>query len=1353
MKIERIEHYCIIYTEVIMLKRLIGKYGVTLGMATLMLLSVLGISNSVSASEVWSDEGSTSNIVTFTDTESWEWDDTLRVSASGNNEIIEKSSVLKFNMTIDQDEYNSLGENGYIKLEVDMFNADNDWDTVVKLGWPQYNASNFNKNSDGTYTTEVIMELDKDVDNFYSMLIRGVGTKFSGDVTVSDISISEPDNVTELIPQEPTVVADFETGIDGWAGDNGWDYSHGKSDSVEKTEKADADWDLESKSLKMTVDYSKDLTSGWSEAKITGNFEAVDISNYNLVSFTLKYPSDMETVRTKLFMKDTNDQEILNSEGSFRSKTVKDAGEGWKMATIRGEFKPSASTVSSLTIGIVGPYSDLKNVYIDNVTFGQLDSSEDYVEINREVQTTPDKADISKMPVSVKLVDGQATDAAKTLFAYLRSLSDSHQVLFGHQNSTFRSVRTDGETSDIKDITGTEAGLFGIDSLALAGVETSKATRQDALDASVAASKKAYNGGSIITLSCHMPNFTNSKIKKNDDGTYDFTKCDFSESKDLTPCADYILDGGEYNSVFNAYLDIIADYAKELAKDDIPVLFRPFHENSGGWFWWGTSTSSEAYKAMWRYTVNYLEGKGVHNFLYVYSPNGPIDSEEKYLSRYPGDEYVDVLGFDYYDDYADASVYTGENYFSALGESCKVVKSLADKKSKLAVIAETGIRITGAGKDSLMVAGNPTKDKDWYNKVINTASENGIPYFLLWANFDSSNFFVPYKYNDTLGHEMINDFIEAYNNDKSIFGNGTGFYITGDSGNTDAALSKAKDINLKGYSSEITGYMILPKNYATIKEAFEFKALVNNASKVNFVIKTSDDSEPVTIKGVKSDKSNVYTGTLAVEVLMKLDATSTGTVKVVAYDNENNEKEIGVAGFINFNKDPDVIPANVFDNFEYYYGSDGLIQNKYGSSNSAAGCSSSVTLNDENKVEGDYGLAFNYELSYKGSEVWTGGLGRTFDNTDYSEYNALSLWVKPDGYGQKMVVQLTDESGKEYEAYLTDFVKGTKAQYVTIPFTGFIVKGGNASIDPSGIACFKLWCNSVPDNYDNKDDNGNYKVSSVIYFDDIRAVKLSDEQLANAEKGLIITDKPIDAEEEKKEEEKKEEEKKKEEKKEEEKQADTIKKEDASKKEEVIVMPAPDKVGYVIDDVDSKCEFKVTISDSLNGEVELCKLTDNNVTKLIIPSSIIKNGVTYKVTSVSPKAFINNKKIKSVSLGDNVKVIGDNAFSGCTKLKKIDLGNGLTRIGYRAFYKNTSLTKIVIPCSVSKIGKQAFANCKKLKSITIATKLLTNKKVGVKAFRGIHKKAVIKVPKSKYKNYKKWLKKKGIGKKTSFSKC
>ena len=1063
----------------------------------------------------WSPEAIDTNEVNFGTSEDWNtWDNTLKASFNGNGTSVDKGSTLSFVMTMDEAAFATMSSDDYIKMQAVFFKEDNNWNTVVKLGWPMYKAADFEKKQDGTYSTTVTMSFGENLDNFYSVLIQGVGTGFKGKVTISEAKIiSSKSDIPAVSPTEPTVAASFDENTTGWAGESGWDYSAGKADPATSggttpVEAAEVSWDEASQSLKMSLDYSKDTASGWSEAKVTGRFNAVDVSNYNIITFKLRYPSSMDSVRTKLFMKSTDDTELLNAEGSFRSKTVENLGNGWSVATIRGEFQPQEKTVESLTIGIVGPYADLKEVYIDDVTFGQLDASEDYVKITEPLQEAGDQADLSKMATEVKLVDSRATDSAKALAAYLAGLQAEDQVLFGHQNSTFRSVRDNGVTSDVKDVTGSEAGLFGIDTLSLAGTECAS---ENPLQASIAASKKAYDGGSIISLSCHMPNFTSTKITAtgDKDHPYDFSKCDFAESKDLTPCADYILEGGAYNAQYNAYLDIIAEYALALQNENVPILFRPFHENSGGWFWWGTSTSADSYRAIWRYMVNYLQAKGVHNMLYVYSPNGPIDSADDYLSRFPGDAYVDVLGFDFYDDYADADKYTGDTYFEALAKSCDVVANLAKDKNKIPAIAETGIRITGAGKDSLMVTGNPTTGKDWYNKLVNTAVDHNIPYFLLWANFSSENFFIPYKFNDTMGQEMINEFISAYNNDRSIFGNGTNFY--GDNG----AISKADQVTLSGYSDSVSGYMISPKNYAVIKSACEWKAFAKNAEKVEFIIKTSEtDNKPIVLKGTKEEGSSIYTAHLTEEKLASIPKTGTGMISVVAYaNNDSTGTNLGTAKFINFNQDAAVMPAQVFDNFEYYYGNDGLFQTKYGTHNSAAGCSAKVTLDADNKVEGSYGCAFNYTLVYKGSEAWTGGLGRTFDTKDFSKYNAVSMWVKPDGNGQKLVVQLRDSSGKEYEALLTDFVKGTQAQYVTIPFSSFKVKGGTDSISSSDIAGFFLWCNTVPDNIaeDKKDNKGNYTVSGSIVLDDIKAVKISESDLAKVESGktFLTSDTPL----------------------------------------------------------------------------------------------------------------------------------------------------------------------------------------------------------------------------------------------------
>lgn len=1024
---------------------------------------------------VWSNDGGISNGVVFTDTEDWDtWDNQLKLFVDGNGESVDKGSLLRYTVTIDEDEYKSLAETGYIKIEVCFFNEANNWDNVVKLGWPMYYASDFSYNGNGTYSKKVEMEFDNDLNNFSQVLFRGVGTLFAGEVEFSDISI-----ITE--------------------GEN-------------------------------------------------------------------------------------------------------------------------------------------------------LDK---YVNISEQIKEEVNKVDTSKMLDKVKLVDANATDETKTLASYLHALRNDDKVLFGHQNSTFRSVRDNGQTSDIKDITGSEAGLFGIDSLSLSGVETSKTTTKEAIEASVEATLKAYNGGSIITLSCHMPNFTSDKIVESDDKyKYDFTKCDFEESKDLTPCIDYILEGEKYNDRFNAYLDIIADYALTLQEKGIPVLFRPFHESSGGWFWWGSLTSPASYKAAWRYVSNYLDEKGVHNFIYVYSPNGPFTDEEKYLERYPGDEYVDVVAFDYYDDYADVNTYTGDTFFENLKISCEVVNSIANKKGKIPAIAETGIRITGAGRDSLIVSGNPTTGHDWYNKLIETAVGCDLPYFLLWANFDDKNFFVPYKYNDTLGHEMINEFIAAYNNDKSIFGNGTNFYIEGDNGSGYAAISKSNSITLTGYSNELRGYVIEPKNYSVIKEECILSANVKNADKVSFVLKRNDQDEGIVVDGIKTDGS-IYNVHITEDILKKIGETGTGSVLVYGYSDEK-EVFIGGAYYISFNKDPDVMPMNIIDNFEYYYGNEALLNAKWGECNSAGGCDSYMSL-EKDRIEGDFGGAFNYSLKYKGSEVWTGGLGKSFDKTDCSQYNAISMWVKPDGNGQKMVIQLNDN----YEAYLTEFVKTNKSAYVTIPFSSFIKKGGSECIDASNITSFKLWCNSIPENYTGeKDDNGYYTVNGKNIFDDIEFVKISNLDLAKTnDSGLIISNEKIIN------------------------QNDSENDKDNLGGENDKINGGNDKTksdgnksylkkGSIIKDDLSRAEYVVLSANEKNGEVAYIKTVSKKSKNIVIPATIKKDGITYKVTVIKANAFKNNKRITKVIIGKNVKIIGKKAFYNCRKLKKVIIkSKKINKIGKKAFYR------------------------------------------------------------------------------------
>jgi mannan endo-1,4-beta-mannosidase len=338
-------------------------------------------------------------------------------------------------------------------------------------------------------------------------------------------------------------------------------------------------------------------------------------------------------------------------------------------------------------------------------------------------------------------IDGKATPETKALFRNLQKLSKDH-TLFGHHNATEygHGWYGDKDRSDVKSVCGSHPAVIGSDLSGISGRpqkdidNAMESLRQNVVD--------TYNRGGVTTLSWHF----NNPVSKG--GFY------WVDTLSL-PAVKYIIPGGEAHNTYKEILKNVAGWAHSLKGADstlAPVIFRPFHEFDGGWFWWGKPhCTREEFITLWRFTVTYLrDSLEVHNFLYAFSPDNKFNTEAEYLERYPGDEYVDMVGMD---DYGDLG---RDKYdLETAARKLKIISDYAVKTNKLAAFTETGL-------ESIP---NPK----WYTgSLLKTMRMHDLrlAYVLVWRNDSRSptHYYAPFP-----GHPAVPDFIDFYNDPYTLF--------------------------------------------------------------------------------------------------------------------------------------------------------------------------------------------------------------------------------------------------------------------------------------------------------------------------------------------------------------------------------------------------------------------------------------------------------------------------------------------------------------------------------------------------------------------------------------------------------
>lgn len=184
--------------------------------------------------------------------------------------------------------------------------------------------------------------------------------------------------------------------------------------------------------------------------------------------------------------------------------------------------------------------------------------------------------------------------------------------------------------------------------------------------------------------------------------------------------------------------------------------------------------------------------------------------------------------------------------------------------------------------------------------------------------------------------------------------------------------------------------------------------------------------------------------------------------------------------------------------------------------------------------------------------------------------------------------------------------------------------------------------------------------------------------------------------------------------------------------EKTVPVPTPEE--DVVEDMIKKSDdgqgvYRIPAFGIGNHTATYVKPSNKKKSKVKIPATVRIDGVSYKVVAIEKDAFKNNKYIKSVTIGKNIKTIGSKAFYKCKKLTTVTVGK-----------------------NVSKIGAKAFYGCSKLKTITIQSTKLKTKNIGSNAFSKTPKYVTVKVPKKKCGTYKKMLTKRGVNKKAKFKK-
>lgn len=273
--------------------------------------------------------------------------------------------------------------------------------------------------------------------------------------------------------------------------------------------------------------------------------------------------------------------------------------------------------------------------------------------------------DISQAPV-----DANASDAAKEVYTFLcdnfgkKTISG---IMTGDMDSANGDVTQHADVKAVYEASGKYPALVGFDFMNATGIYEDESWYKDYTNRCIELAKDLFNRGGLPAFTWHWRDPSRK--------TGDF----YCKVNNQDACTMKISDAmnadGSWNTDSEIYayiikdIDTVADYFLSLQDLGIACIFRPLHEASGGWFWWGADTADK-YVKLYQLIVDEMVGKkGVHNVIWVWNPCKTGDADWN-----PGSDYYDVVAIDIYNNAFDySSNYAAFDKLRTLTDGKKII--------------------------------------------------------------------------------------------------------------------------------------------------------------------------------------------------------------------------------------------------------------------------------------------------------------------------------------------------------------------------------------------------------------------------------------------------------------------------------------------------------------------------------------------------------------------------------------------------------------------------------------------------------------------------------------------------------